>query len=85
MVPAVGNGAPRSKTVHGNPVSSPRNRAEQHEVILLDDLDIRELHGVQALHRRLPQYGSEKYRAQHAGPSGTHRGNRAGAYQGAIG
>ena len=59
-VPAVGNGAPRSKTVHGNPVSAPRNHAEQQEVILLDDLDTRELHGVLALHRRHPQYGSEQ-------------------------
>ena len=59
MVPAMGNGAPRSKTVHGNPVSAPGNHAEQQEVILLDDLDTRELHEVLALHRRLPQYGSE--------------------------
>ena len=61
MVPAVGHGAPRSKTVHGNPVSSPRNHAEQQEVILLDDLDIPKLHGVRPLHDASmpPHHGSD--------------------------
>ena len=87
MVPAVGHGAPRSKTVHGKPVSPPRNHAEQQEVILLDDLDIPKLHGVRPLHdASMPPTTAptEPNRARHAPLSGTHKGEPYGCVSGSC-